>query len=332
MASKHEAGRREAGSLVTVFGGSGFVGRHTVRALAKDGWRVRAAVRRPDLAGHLQPMGNVGQIQPVQANLRYPDSIIRAVDGADAVINLVAILHKSGAQTFDALHVDGARAVARAAWKAGVKTFVHVSAIGADAKSKGHYGRTKAAGEAAVLQEHPDAIILRPSIVFGPEDQFFNRFANLARMAPVMLLVGGGRTKFQPVYVGDLAAAIANAVNGAGKPGTIYEIGGPEVFTFRQLLDKTQAWAGRSKPNVPMPFWFAKLGALLTVPAPNSWRPLTVDQVRMLQVDNVVSDAAQKGGRTLADLGVTDLHTIGSIVPAYLERFQSKGQFSHYRG
>ena len=326
------ASRREAGSLVTVFGGSGFVGRHTVRALAKDGWRVRAAVRRPDLAGHLQPMGGVGQIQPVQANLRYPDSIERAVAGADAVINLVAILHKSGAQTFEALHIDGARAVARAAWKAGVKTFVHVSAIGADPKSKGAYGRTKALGEAAVLQEHPDAIILRPSIVFGPEDAFFNRFANLARMAPLMPLIGGGKTKFQPVYVGDLALAITQAVNGVGKPGTVYEIGGPDVFTFRQLLDKTQVWAGRSKPNFPMPFWLAKLGAVLTVPLPNALRPLTVDQVRMLQTDNIVSKAALDQGRTLAGLGVSETHAIGSIVPGYLERFQPKGQFAHYRG
>jgi uncharacterized protein YbjT (DUF2867 family) len=325
------ASRREAGSLVTVFGGSGFVGRHTVRSLAKDGWRVRAAGRRPDLAGHLQPMGSVGQIQPVQANLRYPQSVDRAVAGADCVINLVAILHKSGKQTFDAVHVEGARAVARAAWKAGIRNFVHVSAIGADPKSPGHYGRTKAAGEAAVLQEHPDAIIIRPSIVFGPEDQFFNRFANIARMSPVMPVVGG-KTKFQPVYVGDLAQAIANAVSGHGKPGTVYDIGGPEVFTFRQLLDKTQVWAGRAKPNFPMPFWLAKLGALATVPLPNSLRPLTVDQVRMLQRDTIVSKQALDEGRTLAGLGVTDLHTIASVVPGYLERFQAKGQYAHYRG
>ena len=326
------ASRREAGSLVTVFGGSGFVGRHSIRALAQDGWRVRAAVRRPDLAGHLQPMGGVGQIQPVQANLRYPESVDRAVAGSNAVINLVAIPYKSGAQTFEALHVDGARAVARAAWKAGVKTFVHISALGADPKSMGHYGRSKAAGEAAVLQEHPDAIILRPSIVFGPEDEFFNRFANMARMSPVMPLVGGGKTKFQPVYVGDLALAIAHAVDGAGKAGTVYEIGGPDVFTFRQLLDKTQAWAGRAKPNLPLPFWLAKVGAFLTVPLPNSLRPLTVDQVRMLQSDNIVSKAALDQGRTIAGLGVGELHTIGSIVPGYLERFQPKGQFAHYRG
>ncbi len=325
------ASRREAGSLVTVFGGSGFVGRHTVRALAKDGWRVRAAVRRPDLAGHLQPMGGVGQIQPVQANLRYPTSIERAVVGADCVINLVAILHKSGRQTFDAVHVEGARAVARATWKAGIRNFIHISAIGADAESPGYYGRTKAAGEAAVLQEHPDAIILRPSIVFGPEDDFFNRFAHIARMSPVMPVVGG-KTKFQPVYVGDLAQAIANAAGGAGRRGTVFEIGGPEQFTFRQLLDKTQAWSGRSKPSLALPFWLAKLAAVLTVPLPNAIRPLTVDQVRMLQRDTIVSKLALDEGRTLAGLGVSDPHTIASVVPSYLERFQAKGQYAHYRG
>ncbi len=327
MASSH----LEAGSLATVFGGSGFVGRHTVRALARDGWRVRAAMRRPDLAGHLQPMGGVGQIAAVQANLRYPASIAASLDGADVAINLVAILYKSGAQTFDAVHVDGARAVARAAKAAGVQRFIHISGIGADQRSPGNYGRTKAAGEAAVLEEFPDAVILRPSIVFGPEDGFFNRFANMARMAPLMPLVGG-KTKFQPVYVGDLALAILAAANGKARPGTVYEIGGPEVDTFRGLLDKTQAWAGRKRPYFPMPFWLAKLAAFATVPLPNGLRPLTVDQVRMLQKDNVVSAAAIAEGRTLAGLGVTPAQSISSIVPAYLERYQPKGQYAHYRG
>jgi uncharacterized protein YbjT (DUF2867 family) len=324
------ASRLETGSLVTVFGGSGFVGRHTVRAFIKDGWRVRAAVRRPDLAGHLQPMGGVGQVHAVQANLRYPQSLDQAVTGAAVAVNLVGLLYKSGAQTFDAVHVDGARATARAAWKAGVKTFIHVSAIGADAKSAGQYGRTKSAGEAAVLEEYPDAIILRPSIVFGPEDDFFNRFAGLAKMAPLMPLVAA-KTKFQPVYVGDLARAIANAAAGHAKPGTVYEIGGPETLTMRQLLDKTQAWAGRSKPYLPMPFWLAKLAAVMTVPLPNSLRPLTVDQVRMLQADSIVSTKARDENRTLAGLGVSDPHTIASIVPGYLERFQPKGQYAHYK-
>lgn len=325
------ASRLEAGQLVTVYGGSGFVGRHTVRALAKDGWRVRAAMRRPDLAGHLQPMGAVGQIHAIQANLRFPESVDRAMMGSSAAVNLVALLYKSGAQTFEKVHIDGARAVARAAWKAGIKNFVHVSAIGADRNSAGQYGRTKALGEQAVLEEHPDAIILRPSIVFGPEDQFFNRFAGLAKMAPMVPLVGG-RTKFQPVYVGDLARAIANAAAGYAKPGTVYELGGPDVLTMRQLLDHTQQWAGRTKSYFPMPFWLAKVTAALTAPLPNSMRPLTVDQVRMLQVDNVVTDRAKSEGRTLAALGVDHPQAISTIVPGYLERFQSKGQFVHYKG
>ena len=326
------ASRLESGALVTVFGGSGFVGRHTVRALAQRGYRVRAATRRPDLAGHLQPMGGVGQIHAVQANLRYPESVVRAVAGSDAVVNLVGILHKSGAQTFDAVHVAGARAVARAAREAGAKHLVHVSAIGANSNSPGVYGRTKAAGEAAVLQEFTGAVILRPSIIFGPEDEFFNRFAAMARAAPMLPLIGGGRTLFQPVYVGDVASAIAAACDGNARPGTIYELGGPEVLSFRKLLDKTQEWSGRDRAYLRLPFWLAKLGALATVPLPNAMRPLTVDQVRMLQVDSVVSEAAQKEGRTLRGLGILGPHAIDAIVPVYLEQYKPKGQFSHYRG
>lgn len=324
--------RLESGALVTVFGGSGFVGRHTVRALTRRGYRVRAAVRRPDLAGHLQPMGAVGQIHAVQANLRYPNSVAAAVAGADAVVNLVGLLVKSGAQTFDAVHVSGARAVAAAARQAGVRQLVHISAIGADRASRGNYGRTKAAGEAAVLEQFPDAVILRPSIVFGPEDEFFNRFAGMARASPLLPLIGGGRTRFQPVYVGDVAEAIAVAVEGRAKPGTVYELGGPEVQTFRKLLDRTQEWAGRDRWYLRLPFWLAKLGAALTAPLPNSLRPLTADQVRMLQHDNVVSDAAQREGRTLAGLGITAPHAMSSVVPDYLEQYRAKGQFSHYRG
>ena len=326
------ASRLEGGTLVTVFGGSGFVGRHAVRALAQRGFRVRAATRRPDLAGHLQPMGGVGQIHGVQANLRYPDSIRRALEGADVAVNLVGLLAKSGAQTFEAIHVEGAAAVARAAREAGVQRLVHVSAIGADAKSLGQYGRTKAAGEAAVRAEFPTAVILRPSIIFGPEDEFFNRFANMARNAPLLPLIGGGRTRFQPVYAGDVAAAIAAVCEGKARPGTIYELGGPEVVTFRKLLDRTQAWAGRSRGYLPLPFWAAKLGAALTAPLPNSLRPLTVDQVRMLQADNVVSPAALAEGRTLQGLGILGPHAIDTIVPAYLEQYRPKGQYSHYRG
>lgn len=323
--------RFEDGKLVTVFGGSGFIGRHTVRSLARRCWRIRAAVRRPDLAGHLQPMGAVGQIHPVQANLRYPDSILRAVEGAEAVVNAVGVLAPSGQQTFEALHINGARAVAKAARQAGVKRLVHISAIGADSRSNAHYGASKADGEQAVLEEFPDAIIVRPSIVFGPEDQFFNRFAAMARLWPVLPVLAGN-TKFQPVFVGDVATALANVCEGAGKPGTIYELGGPEVVSFRRLLDWTQQWAGRNRPYVRLPFWAAKLQALLTWPLPNAIRPITFDQIRMLERDNVVSSAAIAEGRTLEDLGVAPATAMGVVVPSYLERFNQKGQFAHYRG
>jgi NADH dehydrogenase len=324
--------RLEQGCLVTVIGGSGFIGRNAVRALAADGWRVRAATRRPDLAGHLQPMGAVGQIHAVQANVRYPDSVRRAADGAEAVVNLTGILHKSGAQTFQSVHVAGARAAAKAAREARAKVFVHVSAIGADRKSWAKYSRTKAAGEAAVLAEFPEAVILRPSVVFGPEDQLFNRFAAMARISPFLPLIGGGRTKFQPVYVGDVAAAIAAACAGKAKKRTIYELGGPDVATLRQILDLTQQWSGHKPWYVRIPFGLAQVGAFLTAPLPNSLRPLTVDQVRALTEPNVVSDAAVSEGRTLSGLGVTQPHAMSAIVPGYLERFKPHGQFAHYRG
>ncbi|MFV0297689.1 MAG: complex I NDUFA9 subunit family protein, partial [Hyphomicrobiaceae bacterium] len=201
-------------SLATVFGGSGFVGRHVVRSLARDGWRVRAAVRRPDLAGFLQTMGHVGQVFPVQANVRYADSVARAVEGARAVVNAVGILAPSGSQSFEAVHVEGARAMARAAKAAGAEQFVHISAIGASTDSAARYARTKAAGEAAVLAEFPDAVILRPSVVFGPEDDFFNRFGAMAARGGLLPLIGGGRTRFQPVYVGDVGEAAKAAAEG----------------------------------------------------------------------------------------------------------------------
>jgi len=317
--------------LATVFGGSGFVGRYAVRELAQRGWRLRAASRRPDLAGHLQPMGVVGQIHAVQANLRYPESVEQAVAGADVVITAVGVLASTGKQSFKALHEDGPRAVARAAREAGSERLIHVSAIGADTKSSADYAKSKARGEAAVLEEFPDAIILRPSIVFGPEDEFFNRFAGMAKMSPFLPLIGGGRTRFQPIYVADLADAIANVAEGAGKPGTVYELGGPEVLSFRELLDNTKAWSGRNAAYLPLPFWMAKLQALMTWPLPNAIRPVTVDQVRMLQKDNVVSDAAIKEGRTIADLGVSRSHACGAIVPEYLERFKPRGQYARYR-
>jgi len=325
------ADRLDDQGLATVFGGSGFVGRYAVAALAKQGWRVRAAVRRPDLAGFLQPSGRVGQVFAVQANVRYPASVARALEGAKAVVNCVGILSGSGRQTFRAIHVEGARAIAKAAREAGAERFVHISAIGADAKAGARYARTKGEGEAAVLEAFPGAIILRPSIVFGPEDEFFNRFAAMARVSPFLPLIGGGRTRFQPVFVGDVAAAVAGCLAGAGKPGTAYEIGGPEVLSFRQLLDLTQEWCDRRRPYLPLPFWLAKLQAILTMPLPNSWRPVTYDQVRLLQSDNVVSEQAKTERRTLAGLGVSAPHGVAAIVPTYLERFRPRGQFASYR-
>ena len=319
------------GKLVTVFGGSGFVGRHTVAELAKRGYRVRAAVRRPDLAGHLQPMGTVGQIHAVQANLRFPDSVKRAVEGADAVVNAVGILAPTGAQTFDAIQAQGAGHIAQAAADNRVRRVVHVSAIGADAKSPSAYGRSKAAGEQAMFAAFPQTIVIRPSIVFGPEDEFFNRFAAMARFSPFLPAIGGGATKFQPVYVGDLATAIANAVDGRGRGGTIYEAGGPEVLTFRQLLERTLKYTARHRAFLPMPFWLAKLQAIMTSPLPNALRPVTLDQVRLLETDNVVSAAAVSEQRTLAELGVEKPASIDAIVPGYLERFNARGQYAHYR-
>ena len=323
---------RPSNGLVTVFGGSGFVGRHVVRALAKDGWRIRAAERRPDLAGHLQPMGSVGQINAVQANLRFPASVERAVAGVDAVVNAVGILAGTGAQTFDAIHVEGARALAKAAKQAGARMLVHISAIGADAKSKSRYAITKAKGEAAVLEEFPNAVILRPSVVFGPEDEFFNRFARMAQFAPVLPAVGGGRTKFQPVFAGDVAAAVAAVLAGRAQPGAVYELGGPEIVRLREILERVAKYADRNAKPFPLPFWVAKILALATTPLPLGLRPITYDQVKLLRRDNIVGEEATRDARTLQGLGITEPTSIAAIVPAYLERFRPKGQFSQYRG
>lgn len=315
------------GKLVTVFGGSGFIGRHVVRALARQGWRIRVAVRRPDLAGFLQPLGVVGQIQPIQANLRYRASVDRAVDNADAVVNLVGILAESGRQSFEAVQSFGARAVAEAARTAGITTVVHGSAIGADPASPSLYGRTKAAGEAAMLAAVPGAVILRPSIVFGPEDDFFNRFGAMARMMPVLPVVGPD-TRFQPVFVGDVAAAAALAVNGGATPGTVYELGGPEVKTFRACLELVNAETDRTRPIVAIPFPIARLQARLMALMPKP--PLTVDQVRLLERDNVVSDAARTEGRTLEGLGLTAT-SLAAILPTYLWTYRPHGQFEPRR-
>jgi NADH dehydrogenase len=310
-------------TLVTVYGGSGFLGRHVVRALAKRHYRIRVAVRRPELAGHLQPLGRVGQINVVQANLRNAASVEAAARDAHVLINLVGILYERGRQRFDAVHAFGAEQVALAANAHGAG-LVHVSAIGADENSRARYARSKAQAEKLVLAAQPQAVIMRPSIIFGPEDDFFNRFASLARMAPALPLIGGGATRFQPVFVGDVAAAIADAVDGKTRAGTTYELGGPEVRTFKELMQFVLATIERKRLLVPLPFFAAKLQACILQFAPTP--PLTPDQVEMLRSDNVVSEAAKAQGRTLQGLGI-EPDSIEAIVPSYLWRFRKTGQF-----
>jgi NADH dehydrogenase len=281
-------------------------------------------VRRPELTGHLQPLGKVGQIHAVQANLRYPASVEAAMRDSHVAINLVGILTESGAQSFDAVQGDGAGAVAKAAAAVGAR-MVHISAIGADANSPSRYGRSKASGEAAVLSATPAATIMRPSIVFGPEDQFTNRFAALARMSPMLPLIGGGMTKLQPVYVGDVATAVADAVDGKTRAGAPYELGGPEVLTMREIMEIILATTDRRRMLVSLPFGLAKLQAQLLQFAPGPLK-LTPDQVALLRSDNVVSDAARAAGLTLEGLGIA-ADSLEAIAPQYLWRFRAAGQF-----
>ena len=310
-------------TLVTVFGGSGFLGRHLVQALAHRQFRIRVAVRRPDLAGHLQPLGLVGQIHAVQANVRFPASVATAVHDAAIVINLTGILYERGQQRFEAIQARGAGTVAAAAAHVGAR-MLHVSALGADAQSPSHYARSKAQGEAAVRAACPEAMIFRPSILFGPEDDFFNRFASMARVSPVLPLIGGGRTRFQPVFVGDVASALAQAADGAGTPATTYELGGPDVRTFKQLMEFILATIMRRRLLVPVPFTLAEWQALVLQFWP---RPLlTPDQVTLLRRDNVVSSDAVLNQRTLSAFGIAPA-AMAAIVPAYLWRFRKTGQF-----
>jgi uncharacterized protein YbjT (DUF2867 family) len=309
--------------LITVFGGSGFLGRHLVRALAKRQYRIRVAVRRPDLAGHLQPLGRVGQIHAVQANVRYPQSVEAAARDADVVVNLTGILFQTGRQRFDTVQGFGAEQIALAAAAHGAR-LVHVSAIGADENSTSLYARSKAAGEQAVLAAVPGATVFRPSIMFGPEDDFFNKFAAIARFSPVLPLIGGGHTRFQPVFVGDVAEAVTRAAAGEARPGVIYELGGPDVKTFRALMEFVLHTVERRRLLAPIPFGLAELkGRVLQfLPKPL----LTPDQVRLLKADNVVSSAAVQENRTLKGLGI-EPHAMAVIVPSYLWRFRKSGQF-----
>jgi NADH dehydrogenase len=310
--------------LVTVFGGSGFLGRYLVQRLAADGARVRVAVRDPEAAAFCKPMGDVGQVVPVQANLRHPASVERAVAGADAVVISVGVLYESGPQSFAAVHVNGPARVAQAAAAAGVRRLLHVSAIGADPESPSKYGRSKAAGEVRVRDAFPGASIVRPSIVFGPEDDFFNRFANMARYAPVLPLLGGGATRFQPVYVGDVAQAMAVMLQDDRWAGETAELGGPRVYSFRQLMQLICEVTGRRRWLVPVPFElmqpFAAVASLLPVP------PITMDQLAMLKRDNV----AAEGAPGLAELGI-EPRTVESVVPTYLARYRRAGRLPEIR-
>jgi uncharacterized protein YbjT (DUF2867 family) len=316
--------RSNSDTLITVYGGSGFLGRHVIRALAKRHYRIRVAVRRPELANFLQPLGRVGQIHAVQANLRHAPSVEAAARDAHVLVNLVGILAEGGRQRFDRVHAYGAEQIALAANAHGAR-LVHVSALGADENSPAAYGRSKAAAEKLILSAQPQSVIMRPSILFGPEDDFFNRFAMLARMSPMLPLIGGGETKFQPVFVGDVATAIADAVDNKLRGGTIYELGGPEVKTFRELMQFVLATIERKRLLVPLPFFAAKLQAAILqfMPAPLT---LTADQVEMLRADNVVSDQAKAEGRTLPGIGI-EPDSIEAIVPSYLWRFRRTGQF-----
>jgi len=299
------------------------LGRSVVRALCKRDYRVRVAVRRPELAGYLQPLGRVGQVHTVQANLRYPASVEAALRDSHIVINLVGVLTEAGAQTFDAVQAKGAETVAKAAAAAGAQ-LVHVSAIGADAESPSRYARAKAAGEAAVLAAVPSATIFRPSVMFGPEDQFTNRFAALARMSPVLPLIGGS-TRMQPVYVGDVATAIANAADGKARTGATYERGGPEVLTMREIIQTILDITDRKRMLISLPFGLARFQAHFLQFAPGAFK-LTSDQVTLLERDNVVSEAAKAAGLTLEGLGITP-DSLEAIAPQYLWRFRAAGQF-----
>ena len=311
--------------LVTVFGGSGFVGSQTVRALAKRGLRVRVAVRQPHLAHTMRLLGDVGQIEVVQANVRNEASVRRALAGAQAAVNLVGIGYETGRQKFQSVHFMGSRNIAAAARELGVTRLVQMSALGADPDSESKYARTKAMGEAVVRELVPGAVIVRPSVVFGPGDQFFNKFAEMAMISPALPLIGGGHTKFQPVYVGDVAQAICKAVIDPALAGQTLELGGPGVFSFRALMELMLKEIGRRRFLIPLPFPIASLigsaaGVMTLTPiAP----PITADQVELLKVDNLPSGACPG----LAELGITPT-SIEGIIPAYLYRFRKGGQYA----
>ena len=310
--------------LVTIFGGSGFIGRYIALRMAKEGWRVRVAVRNPEQAGFVRPYGVVGQVEPMFCNIRDDDSVASVTQGADAVVNCVGVLAETGKNTFEAVQAEGAERVARIAAGMGIDTMVHISAIGASADAKSDYAKSKAAGEAGVLAHMPKALILRPSVVFGAEDGFFNRFASMSRFGPVLPVIGAD-TKFQPVYVDDVAAVAERGVK--GEIEGIYELGGPDVQTFRELMQEMLQVVRRRRLVLNTPFFVAKimawsfgLGQTLSLGLVKA--PVTKDQVINLAIDNVVSD----GARGFDDLGVRPA-TIASVLPDYLWRFRPSGQY-----
>ena len=311
--------------LITIIGGSGFVGRHVVRSLAKRGYRIRVACRRPDLAGHVVPLGVPGQVVPVQANVRFPASVAAACDGAYAVINLAAVFQAGGAQTFDGVHVFGAEAVAKAAKAAKAQVFIHMSGLGADdTKTESIYVKSRGQGEAKSRAAYPGAIILRPSVIFGPEDNFFNKIAAMARLAPILPVIGAD-AKLQPVFVGDVAEAVATLIDRGVSDGKTYELGGPEVKNMRQLMQYVVDVAYRKRLLINLPFPLATLMGTLMGWLPGA--PITADQVEVLKSDNVVSPVATSEGRDLKGLGIT-ARAIDGIVPSYLYRYRKAGQFS----
>ena len=308
--------------VATVFGGSGFVGRYIVKRLAKEGWVVRVAVRDTEKAHFLQPYGNVGQIVRMPVPIQDEQAVREAVDGADAVFNAIGLLFEpGGAQTFDEVHVNGPERIARLAAETGVKRLIHVSAIGADTESESVYARTKADGEAAILKQFPQATLLRPSIVIGPEDGFLNFFAQMARLSPALPLIGGGKTRFQPVYVGDVADAAMAAVHESKTKGKTYELGGPKVYTFKQLMELLLKEIRRKRLLLPIPFGVAQVQAGVAELLPKPL--LTRDQVTLLKVDNVV----QKGALSFKTLGL-EPQAIEAILPTYLVRYRPGGRFA----
>ena len=310
--------------LVTIVGGSGFVGRYIAQRMARKGWRVRVACRRPNAALYVQTYGFPGQVLPIQANIRHEASMRAAIRGSDAVVNCVGVLYESRRNTFEGVQAEGAGLVARLAAEEGVKQLIQVSAIGADAESDSAYARTKAAGETAVREAFPGAVILRPSVIFGPGDGFFERFAGMAQMIPFVLPIVGGDTRFQPVWVADVAEAAGRAAEGRVASG-IYELGGPNVYRLREAVQLVLRAIHRRRLIFDMPFWLARMQAsvLEWLPAP----PLTVDQVRLLRRDNVVA----KGAKTLADIGIEAAAPEG-IIETYLVSYRPHGQYERMTG